>query len=259
MVKIVVTVTFLVMIIINALANILPINGVTTGQVSASYPSLFTPAAQTFAIWGVIYLLLAAHTLYQLGFFHGNAGTFKKESLNKIGIIFSFSSIVNALWIFSWHYYLIPLSVFFILIIFACLFFVNQVINTERLTTREKLFIGLPFSIYFGWITVASIANVTVLLVSLGWNGFYIYEETLTFLLILFGLAIGTGKMLKNRDVAYGLVLIWAYAGILIKHTSTNGFSGQYPNVIYAAIASIILLLAAVIYILVTKENVNQF
>lgn len=256
MVKIMITATFLVMIIINVLANILPINGVSTGQVSDYYPNLFAPAAPTFVIWGLIYLLLAVHTLYQLGFFQGGAGTFKKESLNKIGIIFSFSSIANALWIFSWHYYLIPLSVFFILLIFACLFFINQLINNERLTMREKFFIKLPFSIYFGWITVASIANVIVLLVSLGWNGFYISETTLTVLLILFGLTLGIARMLKNRDVAYGLVLIWAYGGILIKHTSANGFSGQYPTVINAAIASIILLLSAVIYILFSKEKV---
>jgi len=120
-IKKLVTVTYLVMIIINALANILPINGVNTGQVSDSYPNLFAPAGITFAIWGLIYFLLAGFTLYQLGFFQDYRVRLKAGLLQKLGLYFSISSIANALWIFSWHYHVISLSMLLMLIILGCL------------------------------------------------------------------------------------------------------------------------------------------
>jgi len=247
-VKIITTVTFLGMVAVNALANILPLNGVNTGQVSEAYPNLFAPAALTFAIWGLIYLLLAGFTLYQLGLFQGYKYAVKTELLHLIGIIFSISSLDNAAWIFAWHYNLILLSMQLMIVILVCLIAINQIINKEMLTLREKIFIRLPFSVYFGWITVAAIANATVLLVSRGWNGFGIPEAVWAITMIIVGMLIGAATTIRNRDAAYGLVLVWAYSGILIKHTSAGGFSGRYPAIIAAVVVCIILLLAAVIY-----------
>lgn len=99
-IKILTTVTFIIMIVVNALANIIPINGVTTGEVSDAYENLFTPTSITFAIWGLIYFLLACYTLYQLGLFQGGERRIKTELLEKIGIYFSISSIANSIWIF---------------------------------------------------------------------------------------------------------------------------------------------------------------
>lgn len=247
-IKILVAVTFLVMIIANILANILPINGVTTGQVSDSYPNLFAPAGITFAIWGLIYLLLACYTLYQLGFFQNDIVAAKAYLLENIGIYFSISSIANAVWIFSWHYHLIPVSMLLMAVILVCLIFINKHINNEWLSTKEKVFIRIPFSVYFGWITVAAIANAVVLLVSLGWYGLGISEPAWAVILISIGVLIGIATIIKNKDNAYGLVFIWAYSGILIKHTSASGFSGQYPAVIITVIACIVLLVIAVAY-----------
>jgi hypothetical protein len=236
------------MVIVNILANILPINGVTTGQVSDSYSNLFAPAGITFAIWGLIYLLLAGYTLYQLGFFQKDVFVAKVNLLEKIGIYFSISSVANAAWIFSWHYYLIPVSMLLMAVILVCLVLINMTINNEWLSTREKIFIRLPFSVYFGWITVAAIANAVVLLVSLGWYGLGISEPIWAVIIISIGVVIGIAAMLNNKDTAYGLVFIWAYAGILIKHLSESGFSGQYPAVIITVIACIVLLVIAVGY-----------
>ncbi|WP_225419997.1 tryptophan-rich sensory protein [Methanohalophilus profundi] len=110
MIKIITTVTFSAMVIANALANALPINGLTTGQISDFYPNPFAPTGWTFAIWGLIYLLLAGYTLYQLGVFQDNENSVRNGLLSKIGILFSISSIANAAWIFAWHYQIIPLS-----------------------------------------------------------------------------------------------------------------------------------------------------
>lgn len=100
---------------------------------------------------------------------------------------------------------------------------------------KEKLFIRLPFSVYFGWITVATIANAAALLVSLGWNGFGIPESIWTIVILGIGALIGTATLLRFKNIAYGLVLAWAYAGILIKHISASGFSSQYPGIIVGA------------------------
>ncbi len=258
-IKIFVSVTFLIMIIVNSLANILPINGQGTGQVSDLYPNLFAPAGLTFAIWGVIYLLLAVFTLYLLGFFQGNKSEVKAEILSRIGIVFSISSIVNALWIFSWHYHLIPLSMVLMLVILVCLISINLMIKGERLTDREKFFVKLPFSVYFGWITVATIANATTLLVALGWNGFGISEQTWAIVIIIIGMLIGSATMLRNNDISYGLVLIWAYVGIWIKHTSASGFASQYMSVITTVIVCIVLFIIAQIYIIFFKRKNNYY
>ncbi|CZQ88773.1 tryptophan-rich sensory protein [Trichococcus collinsii] len=254
-IKITVAVTYLIMIVVNALANILPINGIDTGAVSDAYPNLFAPVGLTFSIWGVIYLLLAGYTLYQFGLFHGDKGKVKTELLRKVGIVFSFSSVVNAAWIFSWHYRMIGLSVILMLVLLLSLIYINQTILKEKLDQKEKLFIRLPFSVYFGWITVATIANITTLLVDIGWNGFGISEEVWTILIILIGLAIGAITMIRNHDIAYGLVIIWAYTGILIKHMSQDGFAGQYSGIITTVIASIVLMGVAIGYVLFAKKK----
>lgn len=255
LVKVIVVVTFLTMLIVNVLANILPINEVTTGQVSDSFPNLFAPAGLTFSIWGLIYLLLAGYTLYHIGLFQGNTKIFKIKLFNKIGILFSVSSIANAAWIFSWHYYKIPLSMLLIVVILICLVLINKLTTKKRFSAKEYFFIRLPFSVYFGWITIATIANATVLLVSIGWEGFGLSEVTWTVMVLVVGLTIATVTMIKNRDVAYGLVIIWAYAGILLRHVSSEGFGTQYPAVIATAIISIVLLLFAEAYMLTSKKK----
>ncbi len=249
-------ITYLIMIVVNALANILPINGQQTGQVSDAYPNLFAPAGVTFAIWGLIYLLLAAYVLYNLGLFQGDKSSVKKRLLKKIEVIFSVSSIANTAWIFSWHYHIIPLSMLLMIIILVCLIYIILLVNKEQLSIREKIFIRLPFSVYFGWITVATIANATALLVSLDWKGFGISEPVWTIIIISIGMIIAAVTTIRNRDIAYGLVPIWAYIGILIKHLSAGGFSGQYPGIIATVIACIVLLLGVLTYVVIARRRV---
>ena len=102
---------------------------------------------------------------------------------------------------------------------------------------------------------MATIANVTKLLVSIGWEGFGLAETAWTVLILVVGLIIGVATMLKKRDIAYELVTIWAYAGIWLKHTSSEGFGGQYPSVITTTIVCIILLLIAEAFILISKRK----
>lgn len=244
--KSLVVVTFIIMIAVNALANLLPINGISTGAVSDSYPNLFAPAGLTFSIWGLIYVLLAMHTLYQLGLFRGKGNKVNEVLLYKTGVLFTVSSLVNAAWIFSWHYRLIPLSMVLMIILLICLINIAVIINEQSLSLREKFLIRLPFSVYFGWITVATIANAMTLLVSIGWNRFGMSESTWTIIILVVGMLIGVATTIRFKDIAYGLALVWAYAGILIKHTSASGFSNQYPYVIITVSICIAIFIAIV-------------
>lgn len=249
--KILIVLSFVLMIAVNVLANLIPINGVTTGEVSDAYPNLITPAAYTFSIWGLIYILLGFHTLYQLGLFRKENCFFaENELLNSVGFYFSISSIANAAWIMAWHYFKISLSVVIMIIILVCLIIINENTKKKKLNRKDKLFVRLPFSVYFGWITAATITNVTVMLVSLNWKGFGVSDVTWAIIVLILGIIIGTTTVIRNKDIIYGLVFIWAYNGILVKHMSPNGYNFEYMSIIYTVMLCIVMLVAAEFFVL---------
>ena len=229
--------TYVAMIAVNFLANSLPINNRSTGDISDAYPNLFAPAGFAFSIWGLIYVLLFGYVLYQF---------LKKdekieELFKKINPLFIATSLANISWIFAWHYDFIGLSVIIMAALLFLLIRIADILRNEKLISWEKWFIRAPFSVYFGWITVATIANIAVFLVSIGWNGFGIADFVWTSTILLIGALIGILRMQKDKNIAYGLVLIWAYSGILIKHLSTSGFNGQYPSIIITVILCLVL------------------
>lgn len=246
--KVMAALSYCFMILINALANIIPFNGISTGQVADSYPNLFAPAGVTFSIWGLIYLLLGAFILFHL--------SQKKEAgvlnLDLIGQYFIISSIANGFWIIAWHFLNIYLSMFLMLVILASLIKISFEVNKSPLSIKERYLVRLPFSIYFGWINVATIANATVLFVSLGWVGF---EEIGTVVILISGLIISGFTTLKLKNLPFGFVAVWAYIGILLKHTSANGFSGEYPAIIITVSLSILFMLAIQAYVLIAQLN----
>lgn len=234
--KIFTLVTYIAMIVVNFMANSLPINNRSTGDVSNDYPNLFAPAGYAFSIWGLIYLLLGGYVVYQ--FVRKDKKT--ENLLKKVNPLFIVTSIANISWIFAWHYDVISLSVLIMAVLLFLLIKISDILRKEQFTSWKKLFIGTPFSIYFGWITVAAIANITVFLVSIGWGGFGIPDFVWTSMILLVGALIGILRMRKDKNAAYGLVLIWAYMGILLKHVSASGFGWQYPNIIITVIACLV-------------------
>lgn len=243
-VRILLTVTYVAMVFVNYLANALPLNGRQTGEISDAYENLFAPAGITFSIWGVIYALLALHVLLQWGLF-SQANSENGPLLRRVGILFSVSSLANTAWVFAWHYDQILLSTILIVTILITLGLIVTTLRDHPLGGREDWLIRKPFSVYFGWLTVATVANTTVLLVSVGWDGFGLSDQIWAVIIVLVAAMIGTVTMIRNRDLAYGVVLIWAFTGIVIKHLSANGFSGQYPEVIAAAALSIVAFAVA--------------
>jgi hypothetical protein len=214
---------FLGMVTINGLADTLPINNKTTGELSDQYPNLFVPAGLTFSIWGIIYVLLAVFIIYQF------IVVFRKNQsplffLKRIGVLFFISSIANLGWIFAWHYERIMLSLLLMLILLASLIgiYLRLHIGRSDASRTEKYLVHLPFSIYLGWITVATIANVTALLVSVGWNRFGLSEQFWTVLIIIVGIALALIALFYRNDIFYVLVVDWALFGILLKRLTVD-------------------------------------
>ncbi len=253
--KWVVVISYISVLVVNFLANALPINNMTTGDISDLYPNLFTPAGITFSIWGVIYLLLFGYLLYQIGLFQKNKEEKRENLFRKINPYFIVSSISNICWIFAWHYTLTGLSVILMLVILFSLIKIADIIIQENLSDKkDKLFISLPFSVYFGWITVATIANITAFLVSVEWGGFGISQEVWTVMVLLVGAFIGIARIVKDKSIPYGIVFIWTYFGIWLKHTSVSGFSGEYLIIVFTTIACIVLFSVMVGQLLFKKR-----
>lgn len=231
---------------VNILAVVLPLNGKTTKFLSDSLPNLFVPAGLTFSIWGVIYVLLICFGVYQL------VSVFRKDQPEfpaKIGWLFVFASIENCAWIYAWHYQQVFLSLLIMVALFLTLLFLYLKLDIPKLplSKRDRWFVQLPFSVYFGWITVATIANVTAWLVKIGWYGFGLSPIFWAGLVIAVAAAIAIAMLLTRKDVAYSLVILWALLGIAIKrlnHPADFNANLSTPVGIIAIIAMGLILVA---------------
>jgi hypothetical protein len=209
---------FLGTVAVNGLASALPLNNKTTGELSDQYPNLFVPAGLTFSIWGVIYILLAILVVYQLmlTFRKSEAGP---DAFGKIGYWFFLSSLLNMGWIFAWHYEIVPLSLVIMLLLLGCLLaiYIKLGVGQKGPARKEQYLVHLAFSLYLGWITIATIANFTALLVDIRWNGFGLGEQFWAVAVIVVGIAIALSVLVRRQDIYYCLVVDWALLGILLK------------------------------------------
>jgi len=205
-------------ITVNALANILPLNGLETGAISDRFVIYFVPAGYVFSIWGLIYLLLIAYTVYQ-------ALPAQRENplLRQTGYLYVLSGIANIIWLFLWHYEVFYFTLFAMLAILGLLIsiYVRLGIGRQNVTVAFRWFAQLPFSVYLGWITVATIANASQLLYFLSWNGWGISPEIWTVIMLVVTALLTGAILLVRNDIAYGLVIIWAVIGIALKHAGT--------------------------------------
>ena len=245
--KLIVLVGFIQMVTMNGLANSLPINGKTTGAISDELQNLFTPQGSTFAIWGLIYLLLFVFTIRILLL---PIPDFAQKACK----LFVINSLLNSSWILAWHYEYLGLSLLIMLGLLASLILINQELNIP-LKRYERGMLQLPFSVYFGWITVATIANVTAVLVGYEWNGFGIAESNWALVILFVGILISLSQLFYFRNNAYGAVIIWAYCGIYGKHISESGFNSQYPMVANTAIVGIALMGLGVLILFLRKNR----
>jgi len=237
---------FLGMVIVNGLANALPINNKTTGELSDQYPNLFVPEGFTFSIWGLIYILLAIFAIYQL-IIVIRKDTHESSFIESIGLLFFGSSVANIGWIFAWHYEIVPLSLVLMLLLLGCLIAIYLRLDIGKSTSpkTEKYLVHLPFSVYLGWITIATIANVTALLVDINWNTFGLGEQFWAVAVIAVGIAIALSILFTRKDIFYCLVVDWALLGILIKRLAAE--TAPVQSVIVVTIAGLVLISAGII------------
>lgn len=238
--QLIVIISALAMIAVNALANVLPINGQNTGEISDRFAVFFVPAGYVFSIWGLIYLGIIAYAVYQ-----ALPAQATNPALKKIGYLFVLSSLANIAWILLWHYEFFPLSVVVMLVLLGLLIAIYLALDIGRaqVSSAMKWLVHLPFSIYLGWITVATIANITALLYFWDWNGWGIDPELWTLIMLAAGTLIGAAVSLTRGDLAYALVLIWAFTGIAVKHSDTG--SVAMTAWVAAAVTAIFMVVGA--------------
>jgi hypothetical protein len=198
----------------NGAANAIPLNGRNTGEISDSFNVLFVPAGYVFSIWLLIYIGIAAYTIYQ-----ALPAQRANPRLRATGWLFALGSLANGAWIFAWHYGLYPLSMAIMLVLLGSLTAIYLRLNIGRFLFDkvETWTIRTPISVYLGWITVATIANATAVLSNLGYTGAPFGELGWTLILLLAGVVIAALMAFTRHEIGYLLVLVWAFAGISVR------------------------------------------
>lgn len=204
------TIAFLAVVTMNALANSLPINGQTTGEISNRLPVLFTPAGYVFSIWSVIYILLA---IWIIGFWV----RYKKDKeIPSIGIsiYFTLTAVFNISWLLLWHYEFFAWSIAaMVAYLISLILLYLQYNNNERKFTER-----LPVSVNMGWISVATITNISYVLTFYNWGGWGLSNELWTVIMLTVATAIALHVRFHHWDIPFALVFIWAFVGIAVKH-----------------------------------------
>ena len=230
---------------INVLASVLPLNGQNTGEISDRFQVYFVPAGYVFAIWGIIYIGWIAFTIFQFR-------PSQKESprLRRLAYLFAFSGVANAAWLFTWHYNFFGLGVLVMFSLLGLLIasYLRLDVNRSSASGAEWWSVDLPFGIYLGWITVATVANVTDWLYLVGWNGFGIAAPTWAVIMIAVASVLGLLMALTRRDVGYLFVLVWSFVGIALKQVAA-------PNVVIAAWIGAGFMLVLAVYSLIRPKT----
>jgi hypothetical protein len=238
-------VTVIIALTVNILATTLPLNGQNTAEISDRFQVYFVPAGYVFAIWGIIYIGWIAFVIYQ---FRGS----QKESprLRRLGYLFAFSNIANAAWLFCWHYNQFGLSVIVMLTLLGLLIasYLRLDVNLNSVTRAERWSVDIPFGVYLGWITVATVANISDWLYLVNWNGFGIPAQVWTVIMLAVASVLGFVMMLTRHDTGYLFVLIWAFIGIAVKQTPA-------PLVVVSAWVAAILMLGLVVFTQIWYRN----
>ncbi len=238
--------TVILALAVNILASALPLNGQNTGEISDRFQVYFVPAGYVFAIWGIIYLGWVAFSLFQL-----QPAQRENPRLQRLGYLFALSNLANAAWLFAWHYNLFGLSVLIMLTLLGLLIasYLRLGVNQVPASRSERWSVDVPFGIYLGWITVATVANISDWLYLVQWNGFGIGAQSWAVIMIAVASLLGIAMARMRRDVAYLLVLVWSFIGIAVKQTIA-------PDVVTTAWVSAGLMLALAVYSLTQQRRV---
>ena len=224
-------VAYVVTLVANGMAVALPLNGNTTAELSDRFPVLVTPSNYVFTIWTLIYLLLGAFAIYQ-----ALPRMRRDPDLRAIGYLPVLAGALNTLWIFLWHFEVFAATVPVMLALLVTLSVIHVRLRGVRSGTGAKRWLlGLPFSVYLGWITVATIANISQMLYWAGFRGGPLSEDAWAVIVLATGTIIAAVMLLRESDWAYALVIVWAFVGIAAKQTAAAAVWG-------AALGAIVVL-----------------
>lgn len=240
-----VVVATIVMVAFNGLQSVWSPSGKNVGDISDQFQNFFTPAGYVFSIWGLIYAALIAFTIYQALPAQRNHPT-----LARIDILYIVSCAFNAAWMVIWMRELFVLSLVAMVGILVTLIAIYVRLNATRSTATkaESWLLHWPFSVYLGWITVATVANTTVVLQHLGWKGGGIPEPVWGAIMLVVAMGIVVAATFRRRDKAYVLVLAWAAFGIAVKYKAT------LVVMLTGSIVGTLMLLAAGYYTVLQKK-----
>jgi len=212
-------------IVVNMAAVLLPLNGLTTKELADRYQVYFVPAGYVFSIWSLIYLLLVVFAVWQL--LPAQRGDRRTSG---IAPLFWLSCLANTTWIFLWHFEQVPASLVAMVVLLGSLIAIYMKLDVGRADPgrSQRWAVNAVFSVYLGWITVATIANATTVLDYVGWSGWGIAPETWTAIMLTVAVVLAGISAATRRDVLYLLVLVWAFAGIAVK----------FPDVAFVARAA---------------------
>jgi hypothetical protein len=229
--------SFLVTLAINVAANALPINGQRTAEISDRFEVFVIPAGYVFSIWGLIYLLLAVFTIDQA---RGTRST--DPTLRRMGWLAVVAGVLNAVWVLLFQYEWFVLTVPVMLALLVTLIWINAITfaDRERLVGSVRWTVRLPFSVYLGWITIATIANIAQALQAVGVTVDPAIAPFIAAAVLVVGLAIALTYVWRFADVAYGAVVVWAYVGVAVKEADTPVVAGT------ALVGAILVALLAI-------------
>lgn len=230
---------------VNILASTLPLNGQNTGEISDRFLVYFVPAGYVFAIWGVIYIGWIAFALFQY-----RAAEKESPRLRKLGYAFALSGVFNAAWLFCWHYNAFGLSVIVMLALLVTLIvsYLRLNVGLTSVNTAEKWSVDIPFSVYLGWVSVATIANITDYLYFINWDGFGIAPQVWAVIMLVVASVVGLLMTLTRRDSAYAFVFVWSFIGIAVKQAAE-------PLVANSAWAAAIVALGLAVYSIIQRRR----
>lgn len=237
---------FLLTIGFNFMAQAMPLNRKSTGELSDQYPNLFTPADLTFSIWSVIYLSLLFFIGWQLWPIRNiQRAAQRNVAIDALGWNFVWLSLLNMGWLLCWHYELLSASVAVMLVMLGLLISINRLIF-KRLahTVDNRNFLQIPFGLYLGWISVATVANITAWLVSRNWDGSGLSEKIWTEIMMVVAILLAALAVYSWRNIPYALAVIWALLGIALKHQSMS--DAPISLIILTAYGGMLLLLVVV-------------
>jgi hypothetical protein len=233
---------------INILASALPLNGQNTGEISDRFQVYFVPAGYVFAIWGIIYIGWIAFAIYQF-----LPAQKENPRLRKLGYWFALSGVFNAAWLFCWHYNLFGLSVLIMLALLGTLIvsYLKLDVGRTAVSTGQKWAVDVPFSVYLGWVSVATIANITSWLYSINWDGFGISPQVWAVIMLVVASVVGALMAFRQRDAGYLFVFVWAFAGIALKQAET-------PLVANSAWGATVVALGLAVYSIVQRRKMPE-